>query len=267
MKKSKHSLGKIKLNIIVLLFLAETTSLQASEGEGLNGSLFELIMQGGWSMIPLFTCSMAVLFLTIYAWMETKPTRFVSGNVIDRACSLIANADIEGAKETLLMSACHLSRSMNHAMGKIRVNSININLEKAEDALMDQLTAREDDISQWINYLNVTAAIAPMIGLLGTVSGMISAFQTIGQGGMGRPELLAGNIGEALITTAAGLVIGIPAMLFYFILKNRLSRRITETIESAEKIFDQFIPLLDVPQPSSESITEESQTWHEPVEE
>jgi biopolymer transport protein ExbB len=59
-----------------------------------------------------------------------------------------------------------------------------------------------------------------MIGLLGTVSGMIKAFQTIAAGGMGKPELLAGNIGEALITTAAGLIIAIPAMISYFIFKN-----------------------------------------------
>jgi biopolymer transport protein ExbB len=70
---------------------------------------------------------------------------------------------------------------------------------------------------------------------------MISAFQTIGRGGMGRPELLAGDIGEALITTATGLTIGIPAMIAYFVLRNRLNSAMiataqagTEIIESAE---------------------------------
>jgi biopolymer transport protein ExbB len=67
-----------------------------------------------------------------------------------------------------------------------------------------------------------------MVGLLGTVSGMIGAFQTIATGGMGKPELLAGDIGEALITTATGLTIGIPAMVFYFVLKNRLDTRLDE---------------------------------------
>ena len=58
-----------------------------------------------------------------------------------------------------------------------------------------------------------------MLGLLGTVSGMIKAFNTMGTTGMGSPELLAANIGEALITTATGLVIAIPAMFFFFSLK------------------------------------------------
>jgi biopolymer transport protein ExbB len=71
-----------------------------------------------------------------------------------------------------------------------------------------------------INYLSMIGSVAPMLGLLGTVSGMIKAFQTISAGGMGKPELLAGNIGEALITTAAGLIIAIPAMTAYFVFKN-----------------------------------------------
>tara|TARA_Y100000588_G_scaffold14983_1_gene16072 strand:+ start:549 stop:737 length:189 start_codon:yes stop_codon:yes gene_type:complete len=60
----------------------------------------------------------------------------------------------------------------------------------------------------------VIAGVAPMIGLLGTLSGMIGAFQAIGTKGMGRPEAFAEDIGEALITAASGLVIGIPSMVF-----------------------------------------------------
>jgi len=77
-----------------------------------------------------------------------------------------------------------------------------------------------------------------MIGLLGTVSGMISAFQTIGDGGMGKPELLASDIGEALMTTATGLVIGIPAMVFYFIMKNRLGTQMIATVQAASNLID-----------------------------
>ena len=81
-----------------------------------------------------------------------------------------------------------------------------------------------------------------MIGLLGTVSGMIGAFQTISAGGMGRPELLAGDIGEALITTAVGLVIGIPAMIAYFILRTRLDNRMMTTAQEAGRILDRLDP-------------------------
>ncbi len=67
---------------------------------------------------------------------------------------------------------------------------------------------------------------------------MIGAFSTIAQGGMGRPELLAGDIGEALITTATGLVIGIPAMIAYFVLRNRLSNQMLATTQTASQLID-----------------------------
>jgi biopolymer transport protein ExbB len=100
------------------------------------------------------------------------------------------------------------------------------------------LEGEENNISQWINYLNVIATIAPMTGLLGTVSGMIGAFQTISSQGMGNPDKFAGNIGEALITTATGLVIGIPSMVFFFVMRNRLNNAMLATIQSANSLLD-----------------------------
>ncbi len=89
-----------------------------------------------------------------------------------------------------------------------------------------------------LTYLNVIAAVAPMIGLLGTVSGMIGAFQTMATSGMGRPELFAGNIGEALITTATGLVIGIPSMICFFMMRNRVNNGMLATIQAANVLMD-----------------------------
>jgi biopolymer transport protein ExbB len=80
-----------------------------------------------------------------------------------------------------------------------------------------------------------------MIGLLGTVSGMISAFQTIGQVGRGDPSALAGDIGEALITTATGLTIGIPAMIAYFVFRNRLNGQILATVETGGDLIDVYV--------------------------
>ena len=67
-----------------------------------------------------------------------------------------------------------------------------------------------------LGYLSIVTQVAPMFGLLGTVTGMIGAFDKIGMGQMGSPEKLADNIGEAMITTAAGLIVAIPAMFAYF---------------------------------------------------
>ena len=121
---------------------------------------------------------------------------------------------------------------------RLAIKKIDKGHEKAENLFIENLEAEENGVSQWVTYLNVVASVAPMIGLLGTVSGMISAFQTIGRGGMGRPELLAGDIGEALITTATGLVIGIPAMIAYFILRNRLNSAMIATAQAGTNLIE-----------------------------
>ncbi len=96
-------------------------------------------------------------------------------------------------------------------------------MEKAmEEASVEESAAGMKTIS----YLSIIAQLSPMLGLLGTVTGMIKAFDAISKGGMGKPDALAGNIGEAMVTTAAGLIIGIPAMFAYFHLKSRYNANV-----------------------------------------
>ena len=108
----------------------------------------------------------------------------------------------------------------------------------AETAMSETIDGQETRMGFWLNMISVIAAISPMIGLLGTVSGMIKAFQKIGIGGMGKPEQLAGNIGEALVTTATGLVVGIPAMLAFFIFRGRMDSLLTQVADSLTELVD-----------------------------
>ncbi|MEM0966627.1 MAG: MotA/TolQ/ExbB proton channel family protein [Verrucomicrobiota bacterium] len=203
-----------------------------------NTSLFGMIQQGGWAMFPLAGCSLVMFFLIIYSYLETRRKQFVPDSVIPQIRNSLASHDVETANQSLTASKTVLGRTLAPALLKLRNDKPNLNKEQVENLLLENLEAEENSVSQWVNYLNVVAAVAPMIGLLGTVSGMISAFQTIGEGGMGRPELLAGDIGEALITTATGLVIGIPAMIFYFILRNRLGHQMIQTTQTATELID-----------------------------
>ncbi len=231
------------MKIIHLLFLAAVPSLLlAQEGETAipptDTSLFGMIQQGGWAMIPLAGCSLAMLFLIIYSYMETRRSRFIPDAILPQLREALSAHEVESSSQSLQASNTVLGRSLSPALLKLRSDRPNLNKEQVENLLVENLEAEENSVSQWINYLNVVAAVAPMIGLLGTVSGMISAFQTIGEGGMGRPELLAGDIGEALITTATGLVIGIPAMIFYFIIRNRLGHQMIQTTQTASELID-----------------------------
>jgi len=115
-----------------------------------------------------------------------------------------------------------------------------------EGAIAEAVSREEAQVGFWINFLSLITGVAPMIGLLGTVSGMIGAFQKIGMGGMGKPEQLAGNIGEALITTATGLTIAIPAMFAYFLFRNSLSRIVRDAEAEYSVVLDSLLGANDL---------------------
>lgn len=236
------------LLISLLFFLALTPALfgqdEATAGDSL--SLWGMIKQGGWAMYPLGVCSLSMLFLIIHCWRETLRSKFVPSGVISSIESQLSKGLTQEALQALKQSPTVLSRVMSEALSRAKTPMTDQNREKVESTIVDTLEGEENTISQWINYLNVIAAIAPMIGLLGTVSGMIGAFQSISSQGMGRPELFAGNIGEALITTATGLVIGIPSMVFFFVMRNRLNNAMLATIQTANSMMDHVGGELDL---------------------
>lgn len=225
---------------LLSILLLSAGSLYAQEAEAATEavseaklSLWGLIQQGGWAMYPLGLCSLAMFFLMFYAWKETTQKKFFTEAQTKGASESLAAGDHKKGSVALNATNTLLGRALAPAITKL-----NQNREKAEALFVENLEAEENSVSQWVTYLNVVASVAPMIGLLGTVSGMISAFQTIGRGGMGRPELLAGDIGEALITTATGLTIGIPAMIAYFVLRNRLNSAMIATAQAGTEIID-----------------------------
>jgi biopolymer transport protein ExbB len=110
---------------------------------------------------------------------------------------------------------------LNSGLLKVDFERDRANRASMEQAAADSLEQEEMRQMLWVNYLNTFATLAPMLGLLGTVVGMIEAFDALQQG-KSEPEDLAGGIGTAMITTAGGLLVGIPAMFLYFFFRNQL---------------------------------------------
>lgn len=237
----KHRILRILLATTLLttgLFAQEAAPATATAQ---NTSLFGLLQQGGWAMYPLGMTALFMFFLIFHNWKETAPTCFVPKESLTLLPDALLTRDVQKALNICRDSPSVLTRSLATALAKSRPEQPNGNKEKVENTFMDSIESEDSGIGQWIHYLNVVASVAPMIGLLGTVSGMIRAFQTIGQVGMGDPSALAEDIGEALVTTATGLTIGIPAMIAYFIYRNRLNAGILKTIETGGDLIDTFV--------------------------
>ncbi len=178
-----------------------------------------LLKQGGWAMYPLGFFSLAMLYFIIRNAMLLKEQNMLRADLKPQIEELMSRRDIGGVRQLCAENDCLLTAVLDAGMERVseehEYDPPHV-MEAIEEAGNEQMVT----FMRPINYLSIIGGTSPMVGLLGTVSGMIKAFSIIAQGGMGDPGKLAGSIGEALITTATGLVIAIPAMIAYFVFKN-----------------------------------------------
>ncbi len=182
-------------------------------------TLWQMIKQGGWSMWPLGALSVGMVYFVVQNALATREKVLLRPDLLPEFIQLMKDRKIVDThtlcKENETLFTYVFAAGLERCSEKREVNFAKVK-EAIEEASTEQITS----YMKPIDYLSIIGAVAPMLGLLGTVSGMIKAFQTIGTQGMGKPEVLAGNIGEALVTTATGLIIAIPSMMFYYYFRN-----------------------------------------------
>jgi len=189
-------------------------------------------------MWPLLGCSIGVVFLVIRNFMILNSSKLLREDLVPQITDLIVKLDIKGVRAVCQSNATLMTRILDSGME--RVETAGLDLPAIEKAMEEASTEEVASYLLPINTVNIIAVVSPMLGLLGTVSGMIKAFFNISLGGMGKPEMLASNIGEALITTEAGLIVAIPAMAFYFYFKNDF----TKTVALAGKLIGRLVDRL-----------------------
>jgi biopolymer transport protein ExbB len=210
----------------------------ASGGSGFDlASLFDMVLDGGPIMIPIGLCSVVAL-----AYVVERSVRLRRGRLGTRR---LGNAVVAATRERGAPGGLELLRQNRSPLGRV----LAAGLQRAGSPYMEREMAAEDAgrrevkrLSANLRPLVVVAMIAPLLGLLGTVWGMIEAFSAIAvQDGLGRPELLAEGISQALITTAAGLAVAIPTQAAYYYFKSRIDR----WVRLAEDVHVELHGLLD----------------------
>ena len=203
-----------------------TVASTVEEAPATKTTLWSTIKTGGLIMFPLALLSVAMIALAIYGFIITPESKMLTPALVPGIQEALDNVRLEEAATICNSNPSLLTNILNAGLQRISDGVLDVqSMEKAmEEASVEETSAG----LKMISYLSIVAQIAPMLGLLGTVSGMIKAFDKIGKGGMGKPELLAGNIGEAMVTTATGLIVGIPAMFLYFYLKGRYTTNVAK---------------------------------------
>ncbi|MBC2600491.1 MotA/TolQ/ExbB proton channel family protein [Puniceicoccus vermicola] len=189
-------------------------------------TLLDMLAAGGWAMYPLGILSVGTLGFAVYNFLVIRRKSFVDDQVIEELDAAVSEMDIERAHEICRNNPGPVTNTFNHGLDQVRKESFSA--EAVEMAFENASSKELSGSFVVVSYLSIIAALSPMVGLLGTVSGMVKAFNTIAAQGMGKPELLADNISEALITTAAGMSIAIPAMFFFFFFRNRYGKIVAE---------------------------------------
>ena len=203
---------------------AAETTVEGEEAGPVQGekSLIDMFKAGGLAMYPLMLLSISGFGLIVYNFMAVKAGPILKIDVAAEIEEALKVVDLEKAKNLCDENPAPMTNIFG--AGLVRVDVNDYNAEQVKEAVEEASAEELAGPYILINYLSVIGSLSPMVGLLGTVSGMVKAFNVIEAEGAGSAQALAGNISEALITTATGMMVGIPAMFFFFFFKNRYGK-------------------------------------------
>ena len=195
--------------------------------------MWEVVRAGGWMMGPIILFSVVAAAIILERLWTLQDRRVIPSDLTRRVWQLVEAGQVNDQVIEALRQ--------NSALGKVLAAGL-ANRHRSREALMERL---EDagrhvvhELERFLNTLGTIAGVSPLLGLLGTVGGIIKSFNAITAGGMGDPRLLSGGIAQALVTTVAGLMVAIPSLIAYRYLRGRVDRIVIEIEKDAISLAD-----------------------------
>ncbi|MDC0279006.1 MotA/TolQ/ExbB proton channel family protein [bacterium] len=201
-----------------------------------KASLISKISEGGILMIPLALCSLVVAAIFIEKVVSLRRGRVIPRPFVRRFTEFVEDGQLSYEEATKLCEEfdCPVAEVFKAAIRRWGRPMLEI-----EQAVMDAGDRVADSLKRFVKVFHAISNVAPLIGLLGTVLGMIESFETISdQESLGRPEMLASGISTALMTTAGGLMVAIPAYLAYMYFSSKSDRYLTEIDRLCQRVVD-----------------------------
>ena len=201
--------------------------------------MYEFLVKGGFLMIPILASSVLGLGVFFERVWTLRGARNIPRELVRRAEDYVRRGQIEEA-----MALCRRGRSPLGRVLLAALKNAGQEREAVKEAVQEVGRREAAQLERYVGVLGTVANVAPLLGLLGTVSGMIKAFTVISVQGVGNPSSLAGGISEALITTAAGLTVAIPCFVAYRYFLGKVDRLVLEL----EQYAIHFVDLVKQPQ-------------------
>lgn len=195
--------------------------------------MFELIKNGGWLMLPIIFCSVAAMAIVAERFWSLQRKKILPPELVPLLWKLenknkLDEQTIKKIKSSSPLGAILASGLINRSHGR---DMMRISIEETGRQIVHEL-------ERFLNTLGTIASVTPLLGLLGTVVGMIKVFSAIMIHGVGDPGILAGGISEALVTTAAGLTVAIPSLIFHRYFERLVDEYVLNMEEEALKLID-----------------------------
>ncbi len=210
----------------------------ALASEGQDVSLWQVIKWGGVIELVIILCSLAATTLIIEHFVTIRFGRAMPSDLVQAVAERMDNREYSEVVSLCKERPCFFSNVVGAGLQRLKHD-----FAAVQEALADSVEKQGLALHAKISYLSFISNICPMLGLLGTVWGMIGAFNKIAyHQGLGRSKLLAEGVSQALITTATGLVVAIPVMAFFFFFRERVNRIILEVETVTADLFEPFRP-------------------------
>jgi biopolymer transport protein ExbB len=217
--------------------------------------MLEIVRSGGWLMLPIIICSVVSVAIILERLWTLQPGRVLPKNLTRQVWNWVSKNELNHEHIKSLQDGSPLGAILAAGLTN-RQSDREIMKESIEDAGRQVV----HDLERYLNSLGTIAAVSPLLGLLGTVIGMVKVFAAITAHGVGDPTVLAGGISEALITTAAGLSVAIPALIGYRYLRGKVDALVIQMEKEAVTLVEallrkQFMDTLGHPDevPATES--------------
>ncbi|WP_396586301.1 MotA/TolQ/ExbB proton channel family protein [Bermanella sp. R86510] len=193
----------------------------------------ELVFAGGWMMIPLLIASVLAVAICIERFWTLRPSNVAPKHLLAEMWALIKKNELTPAKLKQIRQESHLGAVLAAGLTNSKHGR-----DITKEAIEQSASTAIHDMERFLTALGTIAAVTPLMGLLGTVLGMISVFNEIMAQGTGNAAVLAGGISEALITTAAGMIIAIPSLICYRVFARRIDELVIFMEQEAVKLVD-----------------------------
>ena len=244
--------------VLSSIVLAQADSASASGASAEITSVLDFVIKGGVIMIPIGICSLIAMAVLVERLISLRRSRVIPPGFL---AGLKQRLGGSGRDVPEALAYCHQNDSPVAKVFAAGIRKLGEPVEVVERHIQEAGQRQVLKLGKYLRVLSVIAGVSPLLGLLGTIFGMIAAFQTVATTAeaLGKTELLAAGIYEAMITTAAGLIVAIPALIFY----HWLSARVQKLVMDIDEMVVDFIE--ELPTGASHRIVEVKQPTSAPA--